>query len=179
MIPAMNDHVALRAFEESDLGFLDQLSTAPDALGPFAWKGFRDVRARRRRWERDGYIGASSSAVAVVVGDAVAGIASWRPRDRGVAAGECYEIGVALLPEHRGRGVGTAAHRRLVDHLFDFTTVHRLEALTAAENVAERTALERIGFVHEGVLRGAAFLNGTWHDVVLYGLLRDDRRPAG
>jgi RimJ/RimL family protein N-acetyltransferase len=175
----MDEHVALRAFEAGDLGFLDRLSIDPEALGRLQWKGFRGVRDRRRRWEEDGYIGTDSSAVAVVVGDAVAGIASWQRRDRGVAAGVCFEIGVALLPEHRGRGVGTAAHRLLVDHLFDYTTVHRLEASTAAENIAERTVLERVGFVQEGVLRGAAFLRGTWYDVVVYGLLRDDRPAVG
>jgi RimJ/RimL family protein N-acetyltransferase len=175
----MDEHVALRAFEAGDLGFLDRLSTDPEAVGPFQWNGFGDVRVRRRRWEADGYIGADTSAVAVVVGGAVAGIASWRRRDRGVAAGGCLEIGVALLPEHRSRGVGTAAHRVLVGHLFDFTTVHRLEALTAVENVAERKVLERVGFAHEGVLRGAAFLQGTWRDVAVYGLLRDDRVVAG
>jgi RimJ/RimL family protein N-acetyltransferase len=36
--------------------------------------------------------------------------------------------------------------RLLVDYLFRFTTVHRLEAGTEADNVAEQQALERIGF---------------------------------
>jgi RimJ/RimL family protein N-acetyltransferase len=49
-----------------------------------------------------------------------------------------------------------------VDHLFRFTTVHRLEAGTDAENVAEQKALERIGFTREGVLREVAFRDGTW-----------------
>jgi RimJ/RimL family protein N-acetyltransferase len=166
--------VALRAFEEGDLGFLDRLCVDPEALGPFEWSGFRDVRARRRRWEADGYIGVHSTALAVVVGGAVGGIASWRSNDRGGPAGVCYEIGVALLPEHRGRGIGTAAHRRLVDHLFRFTAVHRLEALTDAENIAEQKVLQRIGFAREGLLRGAVFLNGTWRDIVIYALLRGD-----
>jgi RimJ/RimL family protein N-acetyltransferase len=166
--------VALRAFEEGDLGFLDRLCVDPEALGPFEWSGFRDVRARRRRWETDGYIGAQSTSLAVVVGGAVGGIASWRSSDRGGPAGVCYEIGVALLPEHRGRGIGTAAHRRLVDHLFRFTAVHRLEALTDAENIAEQRLLQRIGFAREGLLRGAVFLNGAWRDIAIYALLRGD-----
>lgn len=175
MIMTMNDNVALRAFNEGDLGFLDRLSTDPDVLGPFEWTGFRDVRARRRRWEKDGYIGADSAALAVVVAGAVVGIASWQAKHRGGPRGVCHEIGLALLPEHRGHGLGTAAHRLLVDHLFNFTTVHRLEAETDSDNVVEHRVLERVGFEREGVLRGTYFLNGTWRDTVMYGLLRPDR----
>jgi RimJ/RimL family protein N-acetyltransferase len=170
----MNHGVALRVFEEGDLWFLDQLGTDPDAVGPFQWAGFTDVRARRRRWENDGYVGADSTAVAVVIAGAVGGIASWRPRQRGGVADTCYEIGVALLPEHRGKGLGTAAHRLLVKHLFHFTTVHRLEANTDAENIAEQHVLERVGFTREGLLRGTDFRNGAWRDSVIYGLLRSD-----
>ncbi len=63
-----------------------------------------------------------------------------------------------------------------MDYLFGFTTVHRLEALTDSDNIAEQKALERIGFAREGVLRGVAFRDGTWRDAVLYALLRADQR---
>ena len=170
----MDGNLTLRAFAEDDLPFLERLDTDPAALGPFEWVGVRDARARRRRWERDGFVGAESSAVAVVLADGtVAGIASWRAQDRGGPPGGCYEIGLALLPEHRGRGLGTAAQRLLVDQLFGFTTANRLEATTDADNVAEQRALERVGFAREGVLRGAVFRAGAWRDLVLYGLLRE------
>ena len=35
-------------------------------------------------------------------------------------------------------------------------------------------ALEKAGFTREGVLRGALFRRGQWHDCVFYGILRDD-----
>ncbi len=73
---SMDDRLTLRAFCEA-LGFLDRLCTDPKALGPFEWAGFGDVRARRRRWEQDGFIGTDSAALAVVLADGtVAGIAS-------------------------------------------------------------------------------------------------------
>ena len=103
----------------------------------------------------------------------VIGIVSWKAVHRGGSPGTCFEIGAALLPEHRGRGLGTIAQRLLVDHLFRFTTVHRLEAGTDAGNVAEQKALERVGFTREGVLREVAFRDGAWRDGVLYSLLRD------
>jgi [ribosomal protein S5]-alanine N-acetyltransferase len=171
----MEDQLSLRPFTERDLPFLDRLSTDPDALGPYEWAGYCDARARRRRWETDGYVGTTSTALAVVgPDDTVIGIASWEARTRGGPIGACYEIGLALLPEHRGRGWGTAAQYVLVEHLFRFTLANRLEAQTDAENVAEQSALERIGFRREGVLRGVRFRHGIWRDMMIYGLLRTE-----
>lgn len=56
----MSERVELRAFLEDDLGFLDRACTDPETLGPTQWHGFRDPRARRRRWEHDGYIDSES-----------------------------------------------------------------------------------------------------------------------
>ena len=102
------------------------------------------------------------------------GIASWKAAHRGGSRGSCFEIGLALLPDYRGQGLGTTAQRLLVDYLFRFTTVHRLEAGTDTDNIAEQKALERIGFIREGVLREVAFRDGTWRNSVIYALLRKD-----
>lgn len=162
------DGITLRAFREEDSAFLDRLDTDPDALGPFEWSGFIEMRERRRQWEK--------GALAVQLPDGtVAGLVSWKATHRaGPERGVCYEIGAALVPEHRGHGVGSAAQRLVVDHLFRFTTAHRLEALTDEENTAERRALERIGFQQEGVLREVVFFNGSWRNTVIYALLRRD-----
>ena len=176
----MDDHVALRPFTEQDLPLLERLSTDPSLSGRYVWAGFRDPRARRRRWEKDGYVGVDSAALAVVGDDpelgpdTVLGIASWEAKDRGGPAGGCYEIGLALLPEHRGRGLGTAAQGEVVRHLFSCTLAFRLEAQTDADNIAEQRALERVGFRREGVLRCARFRQGQWRDMLMYGLLRPD-----
>src|SRR5947208_10193001 len=171
----MDDQPALRAFTEADLPFLQRIVTDPQALGSFVWPGFKDAQARCRRWEKDGYIGTDTAALAVVLpDDSLVGIASWEANNRGGAAGGCYEIGLALLPQYRGRGLGTAAQRLLVEHLFAFTLAHRLEAQTDADNIAEQKALERIGFRQEGLLRGVWFRQGTWRDMVIYGLLREE-----
>ena len=174
----MNQKVSLRPFREQDMPFLERLGSDPSVTGRYVWAGFRDPRIRRRRWEKDGYVGADSTALAVVGEDpesgleSVIGIASWEAKDRGGPPGGCYEIGLALLPEHRGHGIGTVAHQVIVRHLFGCTLAHRLEAQTDVDNIAEQHALERAGFRREGVLRGARFREGAWRDMLIYGLLR-------
>ena len=85
-----------------------------------------------------------------------------------------WNIGITIVPEHRGRGHGTAAQRMLADHLFATTEVNRVEASTDTRNVTEQRSLERAGFRREGILRGAQYRAGEWHDLVLYARLRKD-----
>ena len=59
--------VVLRPVEEPDLADLERLDLDPALSEPFQWRGFRDWRARRRRWEIDGYLG-DDDALLVVAG---------------------------------------------------------------------------------------------------------------
>jgi RimJ/RimL family protein N-acetyltransferase len=83
-----------------------------------------------------------------------------------------WNIGIALIPEARGHGYGGEAQRMLADRLFATTNVNRVDAMTDVENTAEQRALEKAGFVREGVLRGAQYRAGGWHDLVVYSLVR-------
>jgi [ribosomal protein S5]-alanine N-acetyltransferase len=175
-----DEPVRLRPIEEADLDLLSRLDTDPAASQPFEWTGFRDPGARRRRWAQDGWIGRDSTHLAVALPDGtLAGIVSWRTIKAGGPDGGCLEIGALLFAEHRGRGLGTAAQRLLVEYLFATTLANRLQAITDVENLAEQRALERIGFRREGVLRGLAFIGGQWRDGVLYARLRGDTTGPG
>jgi RimJ/RimL family protein N-acetyltransferase len=175
MAPMTNEEVTLRAVQEGDLEELDRFATDPSALGEFEWFGFTDPHIRRRRWKEDGLLGSESSMLAVVLPNGTfAGIVSWRSFPSGGVQASHLEIGIALLPEHRGHGLGTAAQRSLVDYLFDATLANRIQAGTEVDNVAERRALERLGFQLEGVMRGAVYRRGAWRDLALYSRLRGD-----
>jgi len=169
--------VRLRPVEERDLEVLGRLDTEPATSEPFEWRGFRDPRARRRRWEADGYLGDEDSMLVVALPDGTfAGIVVWRWITTSGPRG-CLQIGIVVFPEHRGKGLGTAAQRTLADYLFSHTAAHRLEATTEIDNLAEQRALEQAGFTREGVLRGRGFVRGQWRDGVMYARLRDDPAP--
>jgi RimJ/RimL family protein N-acetyltransferase len=111
-----------------------------------------------------------------VVADGVpVGGVSYRPATYGGTVGcLAWNLGIGLVPEARGRGIGSAAHRLLAEFLFDTTELDRVEATTDVDNVAEQRALEKSGFTREGVTRGAQLRGGVRRDVVHYGLLRSD-----
>lgn len=165
--------VILRPIREDDLDDLCRYATDPEAGGEFEWTGFKDPKALRRRWEKDGWLGAQHGRLAVERSGSLAGDVSYKDRSRGVLKGAIYEIGIALFAEYRGQGVGTTAQQLLVEYLFDNAPAHRLEAYTEVDNVAEQRALEKVGFEREGVLRAIYFRAGAWRDNVLYALVRD------
>lgn len=110
--------------------------------------------------------------------DRLLGSVGWRVVTYGPNAGsQALDIGISLHAAARGRGHGTRAQRMLAEHLFRTTGVHRLQASTDVENVAEQVALARAGFAREGVLRGAQWRGGVFHDLVSYARLRTDGAP--
>ena len=164
--------VTLRPIREDDLDDLCRYLTEPAVGGEFEWTGYMDPKRWRRRWEEDGWLDPADGRLAVDCAGSFAGDVNYTDRGEGVAKGAIYEIGIALLPEFRGRGVGTTAQKLLVEYLFETTPAHRLQAFTEVDNIAEQRALEKVGFEREGVLRAIHYRAGAWRDRVAYALLR-------
>ena len=174
--------VRLRPVTEADLGMFRRLVTEPHLIG-LDWAGFRDPKAIGRRFETDSYLGEDNGRLIVEVaagtgpGWETAGLVSYLKQFRGSQM-YCWEIGIALLPEYRGRGIGWRAQADFCAYLFENTPVQRIEASTHAENTAEQRSLEKAGFTLEGVLRASEFRDGQWRDGYLYSRLRTDPGPV-
>ncbi len=82
------------------------------------------------------------------------------------------EIGYWLRQDLQGRGIMTRATRALVDFAFENLGLNRVEIRAATDNHRSRAVPERLGFVQEGVLREAAWLNDHFVDLVIYAKLR-------
>ncbi|TDD66395.1 GNAT family N-acetyltransferase [Actinomadura rubrisoli] len=167
------DQIELRPVAEDDLAVIERLHFQPEAAGPFVWAGWNDPGGVRRRWSETGLLGEEQGDLMVVRGAEPLGYVSYRTVATGPRT-SCWSIGVALLPEARGRGAGTRAQRLLVSYLFAHTQANRVQAETEVDNIAEQRALEKAGFTREGVMRGYGFRDGRFRDAVLYGIVRHD-----
>jgi ribosomal-protein-alanine N-acetyltransferase len=169
--------IRLRPVEEEDLAMFRRFRTEPGLIG-LDWSGFTDPQEPARRFATDGYLGAEDSRLMVEVEDehVAAGCVSWVLRDFGGPA-KYWEIGISLLPEWRGHGIGWRAQAMLCDYLFAHTPLQRIQAGTHPENIAEQKSLVKAGFRLEGVLRACEFRDGRWRDGYLYSRLRDDPSP--
>ena len=168
--------VRLRPVVEDDLLMIRRFAVEPGLMG-LDWNGFRDAAAPARRFATDGYLGADGGRLMIEVesGEA-AGFVDWTAgtfvRERH------WEIGIVLLPEWRGRGIGSRAQVLLCDYLFSHTPVQRIQAGTHPENIAEQKALGKAGFQLEGAIRATDFRDGQWRDAWLYSRLRSDPPPS-
>ena len=169
--------VGLRPVERDDLPLLRGEAVNPVHTGPFNWFGFRNAGEVARRYDEDGFLGDEDGTFVVTVPEGTVGTVGWHAVWHGPNEGSrCWNIGVTLLEEWRGRGIGGRAQQLLADYLLDVTPAARIEASTDVDNGAEQRALEHAGFTREGVLRSAQFRDGGWHDLVVYSRVRADRR---
>ena len=167
----------LRPVGQRDLPLFRRFLTEPGLVG-LDWAGYRDPETSARRFASDGYLGPDDGRLMVDDGSAgeAAGFVSYRRKT--YVNVDHFEIGIALLPERRGQGLGWRAQALLCDYFFAHTAAQRIEASTHAENLAEQRALEKAGFRLEGVLRAIEFRGGQWRDGFLYSRLRSDPAPA-
>ena len=84
------------------------------------------------------------------------------------------ELRWATYPPHRGRGVATAAVRRLIGHAFDDLGLARVEARIEPENRAALRVAARSGLRLEGRLRAHETADGERHDLMLFARLAHD-----
>jgi ribosomal-protein-serine acetyltransferase len=84
------------------------------------------------------------------------------------------ELGYWLGESVQGKGIMTEACRAMVTHLFAERDVNRVEICCAAGNAKSAAIPRRLGFRHEGTLREAEHSGGTFHDLLVFGMLKRD-----
>ncbi|MFF7625113.1 GNAT family N-acetyltransferase [Streptomyces cyaneofuscatus] len=99
-----------------------------------------------------------------------AGVATLLP-DSSVRTAEYV---VMLAPEARGRGLGTAATRLVLDYAFHITNLRMVWLKVLAPNKAGLRAYEKAGFRTAGTLREAGYWLGTVCDEILMDTLAGD-----
>lgn len=176
----MAARVRLREATAADAALLDQWQ-GPDFRGEFNDFGLPNrpmapvLRERRLIDDERG-----TMIVEIREGNRPIGSVSWHAVRYGPnAESRAWNIGINLIPEARGNGFGGEAQRLLAHWLFATTVANRVEAMTDVENHPEQRALEKAGFVREGVARGSQYRAGAWHDIVVYSLTRPETNRIG
>lgn len=93
--------------------------------------------------------------------------------DYNKSANRCV-IGYNLLPSFWQKGYATEITRYLVQYAFEDMLVERVEALAVKENTESCRVLEKSGLILEGTLKHFAKINGSYHDICYYGLIRGE-----
>lgn len=104
-----------------------------------------------------------------VGGEAVGSIGIYR--DDGVYC-KCAEVGYWLGEPFWGNGIISGAIRLMCGEAFLRYDILRIYAEPYAYNTGSRRALEKAGFILEGIKENSVYKNGTVYDSCMYALLR-------
>lgn len=143
----------------------DPLATLEDAqklVQTFA--GWRRLANPGVRW------GLATSADCPLVGSC--GLFTW---NRGWHS---CTVGYELAPSAQGQGYMHEALSAALVWGFEHMALNRVQAQIHPNNAASIRLAERLGFVQEGHLREAGFWLGEHRDLLQFGLLRREFKPA-
>ena len=85
------------------------------------------------------------------------------------------ELGYCLSNCYKGRGIVTEAACAVLTYAFETVGLHKICAKHDVENPASGRIMQKLGMRQEGYMKlDAQRLDGTYSDMVLYGILRDE-----
>lgn len=85
-------------------------------------------------------------------------------------------IGYWLDEDNIGRGIMTDSVRAMIEYAYTELELNRIEIRAGVGNKKSRAIPERLGFTQEGVVREAEYVDGTYIDLAIYGLLKKEYR---
>jgi ribosomal-protein-alanine N-acetyltransferase len=166
--------IRLRYATHDDAPALFRLASDPEVTRFFSWGPYR------RETEAEAYVASLTPKrvagerlefviehrVDGVIG--VTGLSEFAVRDRRAVVGSWHGR------EWWGTGVNRRSKALVLGLAFRGCGLQRVTAWCGTDNGRSQTALERLGFVHEGVLRRWHFHQGEHRDVISYSMLRDE-----
>ncbi len=175
------ERVDLRAVEREDAPVLHRWLNDPRVMrfwgSPAHTVSRVEMQRRIEGWlDREAALGRPACLmIETLEGEAIGHVVIGEERPEARSAELSIMIGE---PDHWGQGYGTDALETLLDACFDAWNLHRVWVRSEATNPRAHRLYRRCGFVHEATLRDAAFLEGRWEAVLVFGLLRHQRSAA-
>lgn len=85
-----------------------------------------------------------------------------------------FSIGIVIDNPYRGMGYGTRAVHMLLKYAFFERRLNKFNDYVLEGNEASATMLRKVGCIQEGVRRQVFYINGRYHDSILFGLTKDE-----
>lgn len=84
------------------------------------------------------------------------------------------EVGYWIGIDHWGQGYCTEALQELIKYGFESLNLNKITSRHISTNPASGKVMRKAGMKKEGHFRKDMFKNGTFHDMEVYGLLKED-----
>lgn len=83
-------------------------------------------------------------------------------------------MGYFLAKKAEGNGIISRSAKALIDYSFFTLQLNRVEIRAGEKNTRSRAVPERLGFTLEGKIRQGENLRGQFHDILIYGLIKEE-----
>jgi RimJ/RimL family protein N-acetyltransferase len=90
-----------------------------------------------------------------------------------------FEYGIALFRDHWGNDYAADAIRILLRYMFDERNYQKANATVYLFNDRSARMHDKLGFTREGLIRRQHYAAGQHHDVIWFGMTRDDFGALG
>ena len=173
--------VQLRGLEREDLKLLHNMQNDEEVM---EWARFRpdhtvSMEALEKEYEDELRGNTSTRRTFAVVHKKTGKVAGWCSIRWWRPFATSADIGLALMKNHRRKGIGADVTRVLTELAFDQYNMHKVELFTRADNRAMIRSAEKSGFRVEGRIRETLYFNGRFHDGVSMGVLESEFRREG
>ena len=118
--------------------------------------------------------GKTDLPLAAELNGAVVGTAGLHPVGPALRRRHVLMLGISVLPEAQGKGVGSALMAALCNYADRWAGALRLELTVYCDNAAAIHLYRKFGFEVEGTLRGYALRDGQYADVYAMARLHPD-----
>jgi [ribosomal protein S5]-alanine N-acetyltransferase len=171
------ESIRLRPVEEKDLDGLFTSLNNLDHRGAFFPLGVQSQAKFQKEFREGGFWEKDEGMLVIVTpDDEIVGEIEFFPITHYLVG---FELSYLIFgQEHAGKGYATEAVRLLTEYLFARLRINRLQLNIHPANEASRKVATKTGYTLEGVMRGAWFHRGTYHDLEIWSILRDEHESS-
>ena len=165
--------ITLRSIEEEDLEMLRSIMNDPEVEKMLVGWAYPISKFQQKAWFQQSQNESEKRYIIETTEDGAVGLAilsdfDWKNRS-------AY-IGIKIGNEKfRNKGIGTDTIMTIMKYAFDELQLNRLYCTILDYNIASQTLFrEKCGWICEGALRKHIYKNGEYHDLKLFGILKDE-----
>ena len=165
--------VRLRTVREGDLDDLYSKLSDLEYRGSFFPLGIQSEPTFRQKFREDGLWGKEEGMLLMVDADhEIVGEIEFYPIVHYLVG---YELSYLLFGAgHSGKGYTTEAVKLMTAYLFANKRINRVQLAIHPKNEASRRVAQKSGYTLEGLMRGCWFHQGTFQDLEIWAVLRDE-----
>lgn len=164
----------MRELERRDLCIINQWRNDPELIGNLG-APFRYINSSVDEAWFEHYLSNREHAVRCAITDEtdrIIGLVSLVSID---SINQSCEFHIMIGEKNnQNKGAGSFAVREMLHHAFMNLNMNRVELSVLEENLRAIHLYEKSGFVFEGKKRQSKFKNGSFHNVLIYSMIKSD-----